>query len=268
VPFSPYGAATVSRQPSPHMVQFLLDLAKSDGADQTRSASNGELGLFTQQDAGWHDQTGAPVQPHPGNTKGPKDTTGGPGTTSVAAMADEAAAPQPVAQPVSHSLNVSLTSETGTWQSSGVSHIALASGNNSSLSTLSHDISRFEQVVFDVKLSTRGMSGIMFDYRSPTDFKFVGIDSQTNQVIIGHRTASGWHYDATLRQTVARDVEYALSLQIVGNRVTVLLNGQETLTRQYGSSITGGRLGLFTLGGRVRTWPAGLFFRLIRGILH
>ena len=36
---------------------------------------------------------------------------------------------------------------------------------------------------------------IIFDYFSPTDFKFAGIDNSTNKFVIGHRTASGWVVD-------------------------------------------------------------------------
>jgi len=76
VPFSQFGNNAVARQILPGLVDFLLRLSKGDGADQTRvgaglgtAARNGEpfgeLGMFLQQDAGWNDQTGAPVGPQP-----------------------------------------------------------------------------------------------------------------------------------------------------------------------------------------------------------
>ena len=36
---------------------------------------------------------------------------------------------------------------------------------------------------------------IIFDYFSPTDFKFAGLDQSTNKIVMGHRTASGWNID-------------------------------------------------------------------------
>ena len=30
---------------------------------------------------------------------------------------------------------------------------------------------------------------MIFDYYSPTDFKFAGLDASTNKVVMGHRTA-------------------------------------------------------------------------------
>ena len=36
---------------------------------------------------------------------------------------------------------------------------------------------------------------LIFDYFSPTDFKFAGIDVSINKVVMGHRDASGWQVD-------------------------------------------------------------------------
>jgi Ca2+-binding RTX toxin-like protein len=72
VPFSQFGNYAVARQILPGLVDFLLKLSASDGADLSRSGlSNagrngepfGELGMFLQQDNGWTDQTGAPSGP-------------------------------------------------------------------------------------------------------------------------------------------------------------------------------------------------------------
>ena len=81
VPFAPFGVATVSRSLQPRLFEYLYDLSKSDGADPTRAADtgndplrngepDGELGLVKQQDGDWHDQTGAPIDPQPGNIPG------------------------------------------------------------------------------------------------------------------------------------------------------------------------------------------------------
>ena len=77
---------TIFRDHSPHVVEFLYALSRSDGADRTRSGSGlgtaarngepfGELGLVVPQDALWHDQTGGPDDPQAGNTPGGKKDT-------------------------------------------------------------------------------------------------------------------------------------------------------------------------------------------------
>ena len=78
VPFSPFGEPTISRDPSPHVFAFLLDLGRESGADQTLAEPNGELGLVTQQDPEFGDQHGGPRDPQPGNTHAHRDTHGGP----------------------------------------------------------------------------------------------------------------------------------------------------------------------------------------------
>jgi hypothetical protein len=42
----------------------------------------------------------------------------------------------------------------------------------------------------------KGNAYVLFDYFSPTDFKFAGIDVATNKMVIGHRSAEGWIVDA------------------------------------------------------------------------
>ena len=60
VPFSPFGAATISRALAPGIIEYLLQLSKADGADCTRAedadadklrngAPNGELGMVIQK---------------------------------------------------------------------------------------------------------------------------------------------------------------------------------------------------------------------------
>src|SRR5262249_24208675 len=76
-PYAQFGAVSVSRLLRPSEAQFLYDLSKSDGADQTLAAQYssdptrngepfGELGLVLQQDAAWGAQNGGPRDPQAG----------------------------------------------------------------------------------------------------------------------------------------------------------------------------------------------------------
>ncbi|MDB5299554.1 MAG: type secretion target repeat protein, partial [Phycisphaerales bacterium] len=78
VPFSPFGEPTITRSPSPSVQQFLLDLARSAGADQSLAEPNGETGLVTSRDPQWGQQHGSPRDPQPGNSHGSRDTQGAP----------------------------------------------------------------------------------------------------------------------------------------------------------------------------------------------
>ena len=77
VPFSRFGNPTVQRTPNPHVQQFLLDLARAGGSDQSLTEPHGETGLVTPQDPEWNDQHGAPRDPQPGNGHAAYDDDGG-----------------------------------------------------------------------------------------------------------------------------------------------------------------------------------------------
>ncbi|MFU8777332.1 MAG: calcium-binding protein, partial [Roseovarius sp.] len=78
VPFAQFGLPTIYRVPSPHVIDFLTDLAAAGGADMTLPSPDDEPALVTQRDAAWQDQTGAPRDPQPGNGRGLYDGPGGP----------------------------------------------------------------------------------------------------------------------------------------------------------------------------------------------
>src|SRR3954469_24013031 len=79
---------------------------------------------------------------------------------------------------------------------------------------------------------------VIFDYFSPTDFKFAGIDVALNKAVVGHRTATGWVIDATGVVTGnvrdGRDGRY-YGIQVIVNGlvVRVFVDGSEKLSYQY-----------------------------------
>jgi YD repeat-containing protein len=81
VPFSAFGNPTVNRSLPPGAESYLYTLSRALGADRTRggiAARNGEpfgeIGLVTNADADWGDQTAAPSDPQPGTRPGQRDT--------------------------------------------------------------------------------------------------------------------------------------------------------------------------------------------------
>ena len=81
VPFAPNGAWTIVRAPAPWIIDHLLAVAESDGADPTRSAFGdsdqmgepyGEIGLADQDSGLWQDNTGKPYGQQSGNIGGGK----------------------------------------------------------------------------------------------------------------------------------------------------------------------------------------------------
>jgi Ca2+-binding RTX toxin-like protein len=93
-PFSPFGMATVSRDPSPGLQNLLVAFALSQGADRHLGAEPlGEIGMVTQSDAAWGDQKGSPRDPQPGNSSGARDVLRTAGTLKIGQGPDSPAAP-------------------------------------------------------------------------------------------------------------------------------------------------------------------------------
>jgi hypothetical protein len=93
------------------------------------------------------------------------------------------------------------------------------------------------------------MAGMVFDYHSPTDFKFVQVVAGTNQAILGHRNASGWSTDAVVVKTISPGATNTLMVALQGKNATVSLNGVAVLGFTYNELLTDGGLGFFSRNG-------------------
>jgi Ca2+-binding RTX toxin-like protein len=244
VPFSPFGIATVSRQVSPFLPEFLYALSASDGADPTRDTDTGsnitrpgrngeyegELGLILQQDHGyWQQQTGAPTDPQPGNIPG--------GARDVLRGAD---------------FNSGTTSgfavDSGAFEvTSGVLRVAAGSLGGDAAAVFYHDeylpiyYELSAQVAIDK--ATAGWDGnsfVIFDYFSPTDFKYAGINQKTNKLELGHRTAAGWIVDAQSPLKVWDNKFYAMLVAVNGTAVTVNIDGTKAFTYVFDARMLNG----------------------------
>jgi hypothetical protein len=226
VPFSPFGAFTISRQNSPHLRTFLVDMAGFDGSDMRLGALYGELGMVTQQDPYWTDQTGAPSQPHPGNQGGPRDTLRGEDFSD--------------AQTVSGS----FAPDSGTWSLANerYSNTAVRDQDAVALFYVDHQLPRFFEVVA-VASSDQARAGlgsnayVIFDYQSPTDFKFAGINPANNQLAIGRRTASGWQVLADANMQLQHGRDYHLLVVVDGQQVTLVVDGSTWVTYTFTSPL-------------------------------
>ena len=97
------------------------------------------------------------------------------------------------------------------------------------------------------KFNTAGRAGLVFDRYSDTDFKFAAVDVVTKQVLIGHRSASGWFIDASVSNTtLAAGVDFKLGVSIKGSTVSVTLNDQAAVGYIFNAVGSDGRFGLFT----------------------
>jgi Ca2+-binding RTX toxin-like protein len=233
VPFSPFGAATISRSNSPALRQYLLDLGRGSGADITRGGDAtrygepfGELGMVIQQDPWWGDQTGAPGDPQPGNSHGKRDVLRTESFTN---------APQALA---------AFAVDSGTWRvlNGRYESVAVTGQDAASIFYVDAQLPRYHEILARVnsdkaKAGYRSNAYVLFDYQHSTDFKFAGIEIGTSKVRIGRRTASGWQVLAQANWTLLANRDYDLMVVVDGQTVTLYVDGVAALSYTFSTAL-------------------------------
>jgi Ca2+-binding RTX toxin-like protein len=241
VPFSPFGIATVSRQVMPWLPEFLYALSAGSGADPTRDTDTGrpadrngefegELGLIIQQDHGyWQQQTGAPTDPQPGNIPG--------GKRDVLRGAD-----------FNNGQMEGFATDSGSFTvEGGALRVTAASQGRDAAAVFYHDqyLPIYFEIVANVAIDKaqagwEGNAYVIFDYFSPTDFKFVGINQKTNKVEMGQRTATGWHVVTQSPLKIWENRNYHLLVAINGTAVTVVVDNKHAFTHVFAPRVIDG----------------------------
>ena len=241
VPFAAFGAATVSRAVQPGIAAFLYALSASVGADLIGPAAvsggpdarnnepYGELGLVLQQDPYWHGQTGAPDDPQPGNIPG--------GARDVLRSAT-----------FNNGTADGFAADSGAWTvQNGRLEVAPTTLGGDAVSVFYVDAQR--PLYFEVKATInaakptagyKSNSYIIFDYQSPTDFKFSGVDISINKMVMGHRDATGWHIDVQVPAKLKPDQDYNVLLAVNGTIATVVINNSVNMSYAYQPRVVDG----------------------------
>jgi hypothetical protein len=243
VPYAPFGMASVSRTMQPALQEFLYALSAGDGADPTRAADTGadpdrngepeaELGLVIQKDVAWQDQTGAPSDPQAGNIPG--------GARDVLRSASFNTPGTPE--------SAAFFADSGSWMvekgTLGVSAESLR-GDAVAVYYIDEVLPTYYEILAKVKTEKpikgwKANAYIIFDYQSPEDFKFAGINISNDQIEMGHRDASGWHMLEKTPSRLKPDVYYNLKLAVNGTTATLVVNGSEYFSHDFGYRIVDG----------------------------
>jgi len=237
VPFAPFGNFTISRTLQPQLAEFLYDLSASDGADPTRAddtgsapARNGEpegeLGLVLQKDFAWHDQTGAPDDPQPGNIAG--------GARDVLRSAN-----------FNTGTAEAFAADSGTWTvEKGRLQVApeTLGGDAVSVFVVDDDLPRYYEVRATINAGKpiagyKSNAYVIFDYQSETDFKFAGVNISTDKLEVGHRTAEGWFVDVQSNARLKPDTDYNMLVAVNGLTVTVVVDNTTTMTHTFAARV-------------------------------
>ena len=243
VPFAPFGMATVSRQVPPGLMEFLYALSRAQGADPTLGNATdprngepfGEAGIVTQKDGAWQDQTGGPRDPQAGNIGGGKrDVLRGADFNSTTSLDG-------------------FFVDSGAWEVNGGALSVGAQSLGQDAAAVFY-VDEYLPVYYELAAAvesrkpTAGWKAnayMIFDYFSPTDFKYAGIDISTKKLVMGYRDASGWHVIAQTPKQMNGDQYYQLLLTVNGTTATLVVDGSAVFTYTYAPRyIDGVRYGL------------------------
>jgi hypothetical protein len=106
------------------------------------------------------------------------------------------------------------------------------------------------EVVFNADPAAPGRatnSFFIFDYQSPTNFKFAGAYVGIDEWLIGHRDAFGWVTDSFASAPIDTNTDYTMLVEVSqGGLVKLYAGGVLQVSRQYADDPTDGATGIGT----------------------
>ena len=237
VPFAPFGIATVSRQVPPALFEFLYALSRRRAptrrAPPTTNIATPRRATAsrTARSASSPSRTTASGRTRPAARR-PAGRA-----TSRAASATCSAAPTSTTARCS-----GFAPDSGVWEvTGGALQVAAASLGKDAAAVFYVDQYLpiyYEIAGADPSVRSRPPAGrrnayLIFDYFSPTDFKFAGIDVAINKIVIGHRDGERLGRRRAGRRHRQRQVGHVLrpaGRSSTASSVTVLVNGVAVLT--------------------------------------
>src|SRR5262249_51198697 len=150
----------------------------------------------------------------------------------------------------------SFTPQVGTWSVANSLYTGVPDSSGNAVTSRPLAVAPPTYLEYSATVNTQGTGGLIFDYYTPTDFKYAAILAGSNQVVIGHRTAAGFFTDASGTATITAGTTYTLLLSIQGstatnaNTVNAVLNNTTVASFTYNELLNNGGLGFLSRGGK------------------
>ncbi len=142
--------------------------------------------------------------------------------------------------------------QSGDWQVAG-GRYEVTPGSEIALSLvdLGQRLGTASLLDLSTTLRTDAVGGFVFDVYGPEEFKFVALDAQSDQILVGHHTVrGGWTVDATASANLTAGVDYELSAFLKGTTVSASVTspGEQVpfalLGHVFNSAVVDGDFGL------------------------
>jgi hypothetical protein len=138
------------------------------------------------------------------------------------------------------------------WSLNSGRFVGTASGSGPAVNLANLNVGSAYLLDLTGTFQTSGEGGYVFDFYSPTDFKFVTVSA--GKITLGHRTASGFVTDAVFSNSaITADSDQRVGVTLKGTTVSVTRTVGSTtstiLSFSYNGVVTDGAFGLFSRAG-------------------
>ncbi|MCA9041546.1 MAG: VCBS repeat-containing protein, partial [Planctomycetaceae bacterium] len=104
---------------------------------------------------------------------------------------------------------------------------------------------------FEMSIEMTGLSGadrwldgfLIFDYKSPTDFKYAGMFIGQNEWVIGHYQGNFGNKVVNSTMQIDPDTEYLVHLRVEGSTAYLTVNNKRVVERTFSSPLNAGQAG-------------------------
>ncbi len=139
----------------------------------------------------------------------------------------------------------------GFWsQGSGLYQTTSYSTTSPSVSILKVSPGQSSSLYYQATVNTRGLGGLIFDYKSPFDYKYAAIVPASNQVVLKQVSGQTTIVVATSSKFLSTGADTRLGLVLNGSSVTVYVNNMSAMTHNFPLSVSTGQVGLLGLNGQ------------------
>lgn len=141
-----------------------------------------------------------------------------------------------------------LSGRQGNWSVQGGELVGTATGELA-VATLPLQVATYSRIWLETQVSTTASGGLVFDYYSENEFKFVQIDQTNQQLIVGHVTKKGVEIDASTSLISQPGTSHELAAVIQGGGINISVDGQTVLAHAFNGLLNDGEFGVMTQDG-------------------
>jgi hypothetical protein len=145
--------------------------------------------------------------------------------------------------------------QSGTWTVQDERYQAVAAPGGDAISLLQLGGPLPADLLIEVTAKAAPAAGhhsnafVIFDYRSPSDFKYAGFRALAKKWVIGQCQDSKWLDLATVLDMLVSGADYRIRLSLRGSTAQLIVNGVSKGTCDFSLPLNAGSLGLATQGG-------------------